>query len=93
MAKVTETFSLDSEADKLIIDRLARLPKGRKSAAIRDALVAHFQGVTLADVYAELREINRKLEKGAVLSVASAGDAPADDEPPDVAAALDSLGL
>ncbi len=96
MATVTVSFTLDDQADREIVQWLARLPKRRKSAAIREALRGHLQGqgITLSDIYQAVREIDRKLATGAiVVGVNDPSDAIDANEPPDVAAALDNLGL
>lgn len=85
-------ISLDTETDRDIIRWLERLPKGTKSAAIREAIRAHIGGggVTLGDVYYAVKDLERKVQAGVV--VAPTQD-PADEweEPPDAAAALDAL--
>lgn len=96
MATVTVSFTLDDQADREIVQWLARLPKRRKSAAIREALRQHLQGkgIKLSDVYQAVREIDRKLAAGAVVvGVNDPSDAIDTDEPPDLAAVLDNLGL
>jgi hypothetical protein len=98
MAKVTISFSLDSERDRRVLRYLEALPRGEKSAAIRAALQAHVdgRGVTLGEVYQAVRDIERKLANGTVLAQAGVrGDSlqTAVDEPLDVAANLDALGL
>jgi predicted transcriptional regulator len=96
MATVTVSFTLDDQVDREIVQWLARLPKRQKSAAIREVLRGHLreQGVTLSDIYQAVREVDRKLATGAVVvEVNEVGDTTSADEPPDVAAALDSLGL
>jgi hypothetical protein len=92
--KTVVSFSLDVEADKTILLWLEH--QENKSAAIRGALQAHIIGraVTLADIYRDVQEIRRKLDAGVVtVSGAGAADDAGYDEPPDIAAALDSLGL
>jgi predicted transcriptional regulator len=96
MATVTVSFTLDDQADREVAQWLARLPRRQKSAAIREALRGHLkrQRVTLDDVYQAVREIDRKLTTGAVVAEVSGASKAIDaDEPPDVAAALDNLGL
>jgi len=90
--KVTVSFSLDAEADRDILRWLNSQPKKERSKAIREALRAHIGrgGVTLGDVYEAIQDLRRY-----GLAVAAQGRQ-ADvhtDEPPDVAAALDRLGL
>ena len=96
MATVTVSFTLDDQVDYEVVQWLARLPKRQKSAAIREALRRHLQGqgITLCDIYQAVREIDRKLASGAVVvGIDNANDVVDADEPPDVEAALDNLGL
>jgi hypothetical protein len=95
MAKQVETFSFDSEADKDIARWLAGLPSRGKSAAIRAAIREHAgrNGITLGDVYRVVKDLERKIEAGAVVIAGGAqeGEEEAWDEPDDAAAALDAL--
>ena len=91
MAKQTVTFVVDTERDRDILRWLSS--QGNKSAAIREAIRARLgqEGITLTDVYEAIQDLKRG-------NWTSASDAQPDnlvdsDEPPDVAAALDSLGL
>ena len=91
MAKQTVTFVVDAERDRDILRWLGS--QDNKSAAIREAIRDRLGqgGITLAVVYQAIQDL-----KGGDWTPAS--DARphilADsDEPPDVAAALDSLGL
>jgi hypothetical protein len=96
MATVTVSFTLDDQYDRDIIGWLAEIPKRKKSAAIREALRGHLRGqsVTFRDLYQALQELNHKLESNTYVTEAnSACDAADVDEPPDVAVALDNLGL
>ena len=95
MATVTIPFTLDDQADRDIIAWLDRQPKRQRSAAIRDALHAYVSDrVTLADVYQAVQELDRKLSSGAIFVGGGGASDPEDaEEPPDVAAALDNLGL
>lgn len=96
MATVTVSFTLDDRVDREIVQWLTCLPKRKKSAAIREALRGHLQGqgITLSDIYQAVQEISRKLATGtAVVGGSDASDATDTNEPPDVAAALDNLGL
>ena len=98
MAKVTVTFSLDSERDKRILRWLEGLPKRKKSEAIREALTAHLghvcrqagqNGITLQDIYEAVMDLKRS-----GLAVASQDDSgPQSDIPPDVLDNLSKLGL
>jgi hypothetical protein len=95
MPKVTISFTLESERDRQILRYLEGLPKGRKSAAIREALDAYLgsAGVTLTDVYRVLMDIERRLAEGIVLTQSDTTPQKFTDEPVDVAANLDALGL
>jgi hypothetical protein len=91
MAKVAICFSLDSERDRDLVRWLDGLPKRGRSEAIRDALRGQLSesGVTLGDIYEAVMDLKRS---GLVVA-ARGGIAATGDEPPDVAAALDNLGL
>ena len=97
MARKTVTFKLDTEADRDLVRWLDGLPKRKRSEAIRGALRDSLGrgGVTIGDVYQIVKALERKLQAGAV-AVAPAPAAGSDEQeeaPPDVLAALDSLGL
>jgi hypothetical protein len=91
MAKQTVTFVVDTERDRDILRWLSS--QDNKSAAIRAAIRAHLgrEGITLIDVYQAIQDLKR----GGWASVPDAQphSLARSDEPPDVAAALDSLGL
>jgi hypothetical protein len=91
VSKVIISFSLNPDKDQRIVHWLNR--QSNKSAAIREALEAHLGGgsVTLSDVYRAVWELEHKIASGA-LAVSAPGPVPT-DEPPDVAANLDALGL
>ena len=98
MAKVVMSFTLDSQNDRQILQYLKALPKGERSQAIRNALDAQIEGerATLGDVYQAVKDLERKLASGQVSAQAgSIGTSPyeSEDEPADVAANLDGLGL
>lgn len=91
MARQTITFVIDTERDRDILRWLER--QGNKSAAIREAIRASLADgdITLAHVYEAIQDLKR-------CGWVSGPEAPAHTtapsaEPPDVAAALDSLGL
>jgi hypothetical protein len=91
MARQTITFVLDTVRDRDILHWLEG-PQN-KSAAIREAIRAHLghSGITLADVYEAIQNLKRG---GWMPGAGAQAKAVADnDEPPDVAAALDSLGI
>ena len=91
MVKVTVSFSLDSEKDRDLVHWLSNLPKRGRSEAIRDVLRSHLShsGVTLGDIYEAIMGLKRQ----GILTASRGDDALTNDEPPDVAAALDNLGL
>lgn len=91
MARQTITFVLDTVRDRDILRWLEG--QENKSAAIRQAIRAHLDRseITLAEVYEAIQDLKRG---GWVCGAgAQAPTAIASDEPPDVAAALDGLGL
>jgi hypothetical protein len=90
MSKLIVSFSLNPDRDRRIVQWLNSQPN--KSAAIREALEAHLGGggVTLSDIYRAVLEIQRRIGSGALVSEPSPEPT---DEPPDVAAHLDALGL
>ena len=91
MARQAITFVLDTIRDRDIV----RWLEGRenKSAAIREAIRAHLghDDITLVDVYEAVLDLQRR--NWIAVSEAQSGDATSSNEPPDVAAALDNLGL
>lgn len=91
MAKTTITFSLDTETDRDLLYWLEGLPKRGRSEAIREALRGHLEhGVSLGDVYQAVRDLERRIGQGVV---SSGNHKEALEEPDDIAAALDNLGL
>jgi len=91
MARQTITFVLDTERDRDILRWLQG--QENKSAAIREAIRAHLDDgvVTLADVYEAVLDLRRSTRMA--MPEDQAGGVVGSDEPPDVAEALDSLGL
>ena len=91
MARQTITFVLDTERDRDILRWLQG--QENKSAAIREAIRACLaQGdITLVDIYEAVQDLKRgswvPATEGDSCAVRGSG------EPPDVGAALDSLGL
>jgi len=84
-------FSLDPEADRDIIRWLDK--QANRSAAIRVALRAYMakeQGVTLADVLAEIRALPSRLHVVAALPAEGQAEGPA-TEPAGASANLDGL--
>jgi hypothetical protein len=91
MARQTVTFVLDTVRDRDILFWLDR--QENKSAAIREAIRTHLgrSGVTLVDVYEAIQDLKRCgwLSRPEARTLAMPGS----DEPPDVVATLDRLGL
>ena len=94
MASITVSFTLDDKTDHDLLRWLDSLPKREKSRAIRKVLRAHLDrsGITLGDVYQAVKELGRKLQTGIVIQ-AENPDNEQVDEPPDIVATLDKLGL
>ncbi len=91
MSKTTRTLSLDTETDKDILRWLNR--QDNRSAAIRVAIRDHIgrNGVTLGDVFRAVKEIERKIQTGGVLTTNDPSLDDDWDEPQEAAAALDAL--
>lgn len=91
--KVTRTFSYDRLADRDIDSWLESQPNASDAvrAAIRAAMGRQEQaraGKTIDDLYQAIQELRVMVERGGL-----AAPGPSDDEPPDVALALDNLGV
>jgi hypothetical protein len=98
MARVVMSFALDSQRDRRILQYLEGLPRGEKSKAIREALQAHIGGgdVTLGDIYQAIKDLEQRIGSSFLPMQTGnvKGNSPIpDDEPADVAANLDGLGL
>ena len=91
MAKQTITFVVDTERDRDILRWLGS--KDNKSAAIREAIRVHLGrgAITLTDVYEAIQDLKRG--NWAPASSARPLNMADGNEPPDVAAALNNLGL
>jgi hypothetical protein len=88
MSKRTYSFTLDTEGDRDILRWLER--QDNRSAAIREAIRASVAGgVTLGDVYRAIKELERKVRAGIVVTSEEHTDA---SEDPTLAAALERLG-
>ena len=91
MARQTITFVLDTERDRDILRWLDR--QDNKSAAIRGAIRANLEhgDITLAHVYEAIQGLKHCgwMSGSEVPSHSTA----ASTEPPDIAAALDNLGI
>lgn len=81
-------FSLDEKIDKDILDHLDSLTNA--SAFIRDAIrkAMNDERATLAIILEEIREIKRN----GIVAISGNGEVK-QDEPEDIAASLDKLGL
>lgn len=91
MAIITVSFTLDDKKHKRLARWLDGLPKGEKSAAIREALAAYLgqNGVSNRDILDAIEDLKR-------CGVAvSSGDEekPQSDVPADVLENLNGLGL
>lgn len=97
MGTVRKTFAFDREDDADLLAWLEELAgAGEASATVRAALYALYQaqgngGPTLGDVIEEVRALGDRLD-GLALAPAGARD-PVGEEDPELAAALDGLGL
>lgn len=91
MAKQTVTFVVDTERDRDILRWLGS--QDNKSAAIREAIREHLgRGcITLTDIYEAIQGLKRGNWTPAPHT--QPDNVEGRDESPDVAAALDSLGL
>ena len=91
MGKLMVTFALDTEKDKRISRWLDGIPKGDKSAAIREALAAQLgqNGITLRDIYEAIQDLKR----GSVVVAQTPDAEPQSDVPADVLENLGKLGL
>ena len=90
MARQTITFVLDTVRDRDILYWLEG--QENKSAAIREAIRTHsgHGNITLTDVYKAIQDLKRG---NWVSDPGTRTHATISDEPADVAATLDSLGL
>ena len=92
--RITVSFSLDDTQDRDLLRWLDQQPPRQRSAAIRAALRSSVgrQDITLADVYQAVQDLKRH-------SIVTASPGQGDDrhggadEPDDIAATLDNLGL
>ena len=91
MAKTVISFVLDGGQDRDLLRWLDSLPRGRRSEAIREALRAQLghSGVTLGDIYQAILDLKRS----GPAPIAHSSETMSGDEPPEVAANIDSLGL
>lgn len=92
---VTVTFTVDPKADRDIVAWMEAIPKGEKSQNIRAAIREYIggrSGVSIADVYQAVKDLDRRLQAGAVaIRPVAGGDGDEWHEDPVAAAALDAL--
>ena len=92
MARQAITFVVDTDRDRDIVRWLE--DQDNKSAAIRDAIRTQLSDgldITLADIYEAIQDLK---QGGCVRETASTPRSQVEiSEPPDIAAALDGLGL
>jgi hypothetical protein len=93
MAKKRLVFVVDDKRDSDILSWWVH--QENKSAAIRALIRRQIKqdGVTLYDIYQAVIELDRKLASEALVATAGNVSDVDCDEPPDVVAALDNLGL
>ena len=92
MAKITVSFTFDDQKFPRLVRWLNSLPVKGKSKAIREVLDAHVSGkelITMGDLHEEIKQI----ESGKCLVSSSEPKNNGNDEPDDIAEALDNLGL
>jgi hypothetical protein len=90
MNNITFSFSLDIESDADIIRWLNSLPRGRKSAAIREAIRVGLRTDGPGNVERKLDAILEKLDQG--VTIGGNSNTPT-AEPERAASALDRLGI
>jgi len=93
MAKKRVIFVVDEEQDRDILSWWEQ--QENKSAAIRDLIRKDLkqQSVTLLDIYRAVTELDQKIVSGQVSIVGADQLDLISDEPADVVAALENLGL
>ena len=92
MSSVTRCFVFDTERDARLLAYLDSQDKRKKSEAARELMWCGLEqggGVTIGDVYATVKEIERKLKAGAFVARADGGDYEGVKLSPD---AVDALG-
>lgn len=94
MGSVTRCFAFDAERDARLLAYLDSQDKRKKSEAARELMWRGFEqggGVTVGDVYATVKEIERKLNTGAFVARADSGSCEGIKLSPDAADALGNL--
>jgi hypothetical protein len=88
---VRRTFTLDTQRDAMLLAWLDA--QANQSETVRTALRNHYDEsqVTLADVYRAVQAVEQRLADGVTLGAPAPQSQPAED--PDLADALDNLGL
>jgi len=93
MTKRTETFTFDDAEYPALARWIDGLPKRGKSKAIREALSSYLaHDVSLGDVYQAVKELERRIGQAPILS-SGGNHNEVSEEPEDIAASLDNLGL
>jgi len=92
--RINISFSLNSDRDSDLVGWLDSLPDRERSMAIRKMLRVGLgmSNITHDDLYRAIQGLGRKLQSGVIIPITNQVDASI-DEPADVAAALDRLGL
>ena len=95
MSNTTVCFTLNNQHDRDLITWLDDLPRRGKSRNIRLALRAQLAAtghgtITSEDIYRAVRDLERKLQAGAMLTRVESQDE--SSEPVDIANTLDNLG-
>jgi len=92
--RITVSFSLNSDRDSDLVSWLNGLPERERSLAIRKTLrVGLGMGnITHADLYRAIQGLGQRLQSGVIIPVVNQDDMPV-EEPADIAASLDKLGL
>ena len=92
--RLTITFSLDTDRDGDLAGWLGGLQSRERSQDIRKVLRIGLgmSSITHDDIYRAIQNLGRKLQSGAIIPISNQDDAPM-DEPPDIVATLDKLGL
>ena len=92
--RINISFYLNNDRDRDLVDWLDSLPERERSMAIRKILRVGLgmSNITHDDLYRAIQDLGRKLQSGAIIPISNQDDAPM-DEPPDIVATLDKLGL
>jgi len=94
MASVTRCFVFDTERDAAVLAYLDGQDKRKKSEAARELMQRGLErggGVTVGDVYAVVKGLERKLSAGAFVARAGDDDCAEVELSPEAAGALGNL--